>query len=88
MSFTQLDPSIPMTVEGKGKGYAVAVIDYGQEHHLIWVVVMDETGEIWSASNPHVRVQSNWTMGRAGAGSRMAVGASVEPLRPAASATA
>jgi hypothetical protein len=88
MSFTQLNPSIPMTVEGKGKGYAVAVIDYGQEHHLIWVVVMDETGEIWSASNPHVRVQSNWTMGRS-SGPRMAVGVSqIEPLRPAAAAGA
>ncbi len=64
MNFTQLNPTLPMTVEGKGSGYAVAVIDYGPEHHLIWVVAMDETGEIWSASNPQVRMQGNWTMGR------------------------
>ncbi|WP_269716617.1 hypothetical protein [Caulobacter sp. NIBR2454] len=82
MCFTQLNPTIPMTVEGKGKGYAVAVIDYGQEHHLIWVVVMDDTGEIWSAPNPTTRVQSNWTMGRGGP----ARAAPVEPLRQAASA--
>jgi hypothetical protein len=69
-----------MSVEGKGDGYAMAVIDYGQEHHLIWVVVINETGEIWSAANPQVRVQANWTMGRKnppGPGN-------VEPLRTAA----
>ena len=43
MSFTQLNPTLPVTVEGKGKGYAFAVIDYGQEHHLIWVVALDGT---------------------------------------------
>ncbi|NBW06959.1 MAG: hypothetical protein EBR82_02915 [Caulobacteraceae bacterium] len=64
MSFTQLDPSLPVTVEGKGKGYAFAVIDYGQEHSLIWVTAIDDTGEIWCAPNARVRVQSNWTMGR------------------------
>ena len=64
MSFTQLNPTLPVTVEGKGKGYAFAVIDYGEEHHLIWVVAIDGSGEIWSASNPKVRVQANWTLGR------------------------
>jgi hypothetical protein len=64
MTFTQLDPTLPMTVEGKGRGYAMAVIDYGPEHHLIWVVALDDTGEVWSAPNPLVRMQSNWTMGR------------------------
>jgi hypothetical protein len=64
MAFTQLDPSLPMSVEGRGDGYAIAVIDYGPEHHLIWVVAIDATGEIWSAPNPSVRMQPNWTMGR------------------------
>ena len=64
MTFTQLDPTLPMIVEGKGSGYALAVIDYGPEHHLIWVVAIDATGEIWSVSNPQVRMQPNWTMGR------------------------
>ncbi len=77
MSFTQLDPTLPVTVQGKGSGYAMAVIDYGPEHHLIWVVAIDETGEIWSAQNPQVRMQANWTMGRAGRT------ANVEPLRSA-----
>lgn len=64
MSFTQLDPPLPVTVEGKGKGYALAVIDYGQEHNLIWVTGLSESGEIWCAPNPLVRLESNWTMGR------------------------
>ena len=31
MTFTQLTPSVPMTVAGKGEGLAIAVIDYGEE---------------------------------------------------------
>lgn len=60
----QLKPTLPVEVVGKGKGFAFMVIDYGQEHHLLWVVAMDETREIWTVPNPDVRVQSNWTMGR------------------------
>ena len=62
--FTQLNPAMPVTVEGKGAGYALAVIDYGQEHNLIWVVALNESGEIWCAPNPKVRMSRNWTMGR------------------------
>jgi hypothetical protein len=54
MSFTQLNPCLPVTVEGKGKGSAFAVIDYGQEHNLIWVVALDDSGEIWCSPNPRV----------------------------------
>jgi hypothetical protein len=64
MTFTQLDPPLPLTVLDKGDGFAIAVIDYGQEHNLIWVTAIDDTGEIWCAPNPRVRLQSNWTMGR------------------------
>ncbi len=49
MSFQQLNPAIPITVIGKGDGYAIAVIDYGQEHNLIWVTAMSDTAEIWCA---------------------------------------
>jgi hypothetical protein len=79
MAFTQLDPCLPVSVEGKGTGYAFAVIDYGQEHHLIWVVAIDGSGEIWSAPNPKVRVRSNWTMGR-----KVEPANQVSALRPAA----
>lgn len=62
--FTQLDPQIPVHVLGKGDGYAFGMIDYGQEHNLIWVTAIDATGEIWCAPNPKVRMQKNWTVGR------------------------
>jgi len=64
MSFQQLDPPLPVHVLDKGPGYAFAVIDYGQEHNLIWVTAINETGEIWCSPNPRVRLQANWTMGR------------------------
>jgi hypothetical protein len=64
MALTQLDPTLPIHVLGKGDGYAFAVIDYGQEHNLIWVTAITATGEIWCAPNPEVRMQPNWTMGR------------------------
>jgi hypothetical protein len=70
-----------VSVEGKGSGFAFAVIDYGQEHHLIWGVAIDGTGEIWSAPNPKVRMRSNWTMGR-----KSPPASNVEPLRTAAAA--
>lgn len=60
----QLNPPIPLNVLGKGEGYAIAIIDYGQEHNLIWVTAINETGEIWCAPNPSVRMTKNWTMGR------------------------
>ena len=63
MSFQQLDPPLPVHVIDKGAGYAFAVIDYGQEHNLIWVTAINDTGEIWCAPNPRVRLQANWTMG-------------------------
>jgi hypothetical protein len=61
-AYTELRQSLPVTVP-QGKGYAIGVIDYGQEHHLIWVVVIDQTGEIWCTPNPDVRVRPNPTMG-------------------------
>ncbi|MEL7686560.1 hypothetical protein AAG596_03580 [Citromicrobium bathyomarinum] len=63
--FTQLNPPIPLHVLGKGDGHALGVIDYGQEHNLLWVTAIDATGEIWCAPNPEVRMQANWSLGRA-----------------------
>lgn len=60
----QLDPMLPVTVKDKGKGWAFIIIDYSQEHHLLFVVAMDETGEIWTVPNPDVQIQNNWTMER------------------------
>lgn len=50
-------------VTPRGKGYAIAVIDYSMEHHLQWVVAQD-SGEIWTWQNPDVRMQGNVTMNR------------------------
>ena len=61
--FTQLNPSIPMDT-AKGSGLALAVIDYGLEHNLLWVVAIDDTGEIWCVPNGDVRAQKNWSAGR------------------------
>lgn len=59
----QLNPPIPVTCP-KGKGYAWLVIDQGLEHHLLWTVAIDETGEIWTFANPEVRAQKNITANR------------------------
>ena len=61
--FTQLAPSIPLTTS-KGDGLAIAVIDYGMEHNLLWVVALNTSGEIWCVPNNEVRISANWSAGR------------------------
>ena len=63
MQILQLNPPIPLTTP-KGAGYAWLVIDYGQEHNLMWTVAIDATGEIWTFSNKEVRAQKNITLER------------------------
>jgi hypothetical protein len=58
----QLNPTIPLSTP-KGNGYAIALIDYSEAHNLMWVTVINETGEIWTFQNPEVRAQKNITMG-------------------------
>ena len=60
---TQLNPSLPLDTP-KGPGYAVAVIDYGLEHSLLWVVALNDTGVIWCVPNSVARMQNNWSAGR------------------------
>ena len=59
----QLNPPIPLSTP-KGDGVAWAVIDYGIEHNLQWIVAIDETGEIWTYQNPQIRAIKNITQGR------------------------
>ena len=59
----QLNPPIPVLTI-KGKGMAHVIIDYSQEHDLMWVVFQDDTGECWTWRNSDVRGQGNVTMGR------------------------
>jgi len=60
----QLNPTIPVWVENKGKGHAIGWMDYSQEHHLMWIIAFDSTGEIWTFPNPQVRLQANISMER------------------------
>ena len=62
--FKQLNPPMPITVLDQGNCLAIAVIDYGSEHNLTLVTALDNSGEIWCAPNPKVRMQANWTAGR------------------------
>lgn len=59
----QLNPTIPLETP-KGKAMAHFLIDYGEEHHLMWVCFQDDTGECWTWSNKDIRVQNNPTLGR------------------------
>jgi hypothetical protein len=60
----QLDPSIPMYVEGRGVGEAFLLIDYSKEDELMFVVALDATGEIWCAPSPKCKLLNNWSLGR------------------------
>lgn len=59
----QLNPPLPLETP-KGPGYAHFIIDYSQEHHLMWVVFINETGECWTFQNPEIRLSPNYTMSR------------------------
>ena len=59
----QLNPPIPV-ITIKGKGMAHVIIDYGQEHDLMWVVFQDDTGECWTWRNSDIRSQDNTSLGR------------------------
>ena len=44
--FTQLNPPLPLFIASKNiADLAHAVIDYGPEHHLLWVCFLNESGE-------------------------------------------
>lgn len=60
----QLNPSIPVLVLNKGEGEAVGWFDYGKEDHLLWLVAMDDTGEVWLVPNTEIRFIQNYSIGR------------------------
>ena len=60
----QVSPTIPMVRDADGmKGYAFLVIDYSQEHDLLFTCAMDD-GEIWTLSNRDIRIVNNVTLNR------------------------
>ena len=60
----QLNPMIPIfrLLDGM-EGYAFLVIDYTQEHNLLFTCALDN-GEIWTLSNKEIRFQKNVSLNR------------------------
>jgi hypothetical protein len=67
----QLNPPIPLDTP-KGPAYAHLVIDYGQEHYVLFVCFVNQTGECWIFPNRDVKVEKNLTMGIRNQGSTAA----------------
>jgi len=59
----QLNPQIPLITE-KGPAQAIMVLDYSEEHDLMWICILDESGEIWTFPNSKIRGFANYTIGR------------------------
>jgi hypothetical protein len=60
----QLNPMIPIKrVSDNMEGYAFIVIDYSQEHYVLFTCAMDN-GEIWTLSNKEIRFCCNMSLGR------------------------
>jgi hypothetical protein len=60
----QLNPMIPIIRKSDGmKGFAFLVIDYSQEHYILFVCAMDN-GDIWSYDNREISMQNNASLGR------------------------
>jgi len=60
---TLLNPTIPLKSE-KASGECIAIIDYSIEHDLMFVIIDDATGQIWTVPNPDVRAFANYSAGR------------------------
>lgn len=60
----QLNPTLPINRVSDGmSGYAFLVIDYSQEHDLLFTCAM-QNGEIWTLSNKEIRMQDNISLDR------------------------
>lgn len=64
MTMLQLNPMLPVYVEGFGTGYAFAMIDYSQEHYAHFAVALDSDGSIWIVDNRKVKFQKNFSLNR------------------------
>ena len=59
----QLSPVLEVDTP-RGRGHAEFLIDYGPEADLLWVVVMRDTGEIWTLRNADIRATANVSIRR------------------------
>src|SRR5262245_43262143 len=83
LMISQIEPPLPLRTT-RGGGLALFLIDYGLEHNLVWVVMLDESGELWCLDNTEVRGYANATF-RASRGpdpSRAAQASSAGPADP------
>ncbi len=70
----QLNPPIPVEITAASlpagvratdkRGWCYAWQECGIDGHRMWVVVLDETGEVVDVPQPFVRVDPNWSYGR------------------------
>jgi len=61
----QLNPQIPVTRKSDSRqGFAFLVIDYSQDHYILFAVAFNDTGEIWLIPNNELRMQENISLGR------------------------
>lgn len=58
----QLNPPLPLDTP-KGPAWAHFILDYGQEHDVLWGCFVKETGECWWVANRDVRLEKNWSLG-------------------------
>lgn len=60
----QLNPMIPIIrFSDNMGGYAFLVIDYSQEHNLLFTCAMSN-GEIWTLPNQEIRFDKNLSLNR------------------------
>jgi hypothetical protein len=60
----QLNPMIPIKRKSDGmEGYAFLVIDYSQEHYILFTCAMDD-GEIWTLNNKEISFCKNISLER------------------------
>lgn len=71
MNLIQLRTPMPISVVGGagwegpvGKAMAVGWFQESIDHHIVWIAVMDETGQCWEVENPYIRFRQNFTWGR------------------------
>ncbi len=57
----QLNPTLPLDTP-LGPGYAHFIVDYSQEHPMLFVCFIDATGECWIFPQSDVKLQKNITM--------------------------